>query len=242
MKRMPNIELTEAQVYELIKKYKVNSGAEATICESDKSYTLYKIFTEHGKIKPMGDNKEQKVNILFQTEYEYSNRPISTISCNGIIIGYEVSTDCEYDVYKLYQLSRTEIIQFLRETKKALEYFKNNGIIYGDIDPRNILFNRVNGKIMYCDMDNIQIDKYQMDKVPLELVPYKNIHGINEGTHSFMHNAMTLRAFDQDYYCIRNYEIRKLFNRQAKKIILSMRDIPNYKDEFIIEHIKKRII
>ena len=44
MKRIPNIKLTEKQIQELLTRHKLVTGGEATICDGDNPYTLYKLF------------------------------------------------------------------------------------------------------------------------------------------------------------------------------------------------------
>ena len=88
MKNIPNKELSEKQVKIILSNYKINSGGESTICESDKSYTLYKIFTKDNSPIEMSDNKEKKIVRLHELDIEHSTKPISTISMNGKLIGY----------------------------------------------------------------------------------------------------------------------------------------------------------
>lgn len=239
MKRIPNIKLTEKQVQELLTRHKLVTGGEATICDGDNPYTLYKLFSEYGIPKPMGDNKEKKIISLYQEDLDYSVRPVSTISLNDMIIGYEMINEYDFDNFKLYQLSRDELLYFLKESKRILEYFSNKGIIYGDVEPRNILFNRYTGEIKFCDMDNTQIGIYPMDKLPYSLIEYDKMRGIDNGVHPYMHNIMTLRAFELDLYCSSKSDVKKVFERHANSIIKSMRDPREFNDEYIVTYMKK---
>lgn len=240
MSIIPNLELTEEQVHGILTRNRLFSGGEATICESDNPYSLYKIFTKLGKAIPMGLNKEKKIELIYDMQPENSVKPLRTISLNEVIIGYEVSSDYELEAYKLYQLSDEERLYFLKETKRILEYFSSKGIIYGDIEPRNILFNRNTGEIQFCDIDNVQIGNYPIDKMPYNLMEYDMVRGLDSGVHPFMHNHMTLRAFDLDIYCSTNYSIRQIFKRPSKKIVSSMKDVKNFNDEYLISYIKRR--
>lgn len=239
MNRIPNIVLNEKQAHELLTRNKIITGGEATVCESDNPHTLYKLFAEHGKPKPMGNNKEKKISLLYQMQPDYSIRPISTISLNDMIIGYEMSSDYYLRSYKLYQLSNDELLYFLKETKKILEYFSSKGIIYGDIEPRNILFNRNTGEIKFCDMDNIQIGNYKMDILPGDLIEYDMMRDIDDGVHPFMHNIMTLKAHNLDLYCSSDREMRKIFKHPAKKILSSMKEPQKFNDEYLVKYLKK---
>lgn len=239
MNRIPNIKLNKNQVHELLTRHKLVTGGEATICEADNPYTLYKLFSNLGVPKAMGENKEKKIIELYQEDIDYSVRPVSTISLNDIIIGYEMTNEYDLECYKLYQLSNEELLYLLKESKRILEYFSSKGIIYGDIEPRNILFNRYTGEIKFCDMDNTQIGEYKMDKLPYSLIEYDKIRGIDDGVHPYMHNRMTLRAFELDLYCSSKSDVKKVFKRHANDIIKSMRDPREFNDEYIVTYIKK---
>ena len=239
MKRIPNIKLTEKEVCELLTRHKIVTGGEATICEGGNPYTLYKMFSKSGKPMPMGENKERKVTKLYQKQLEYSVRPVSTISLGDVLIGYEMVDEYDFDSFKLYQLPPDELMHFLKETKNVLEYFTNKGIIYGDIEPRNILFNRYTGEIKFCDMDNIQIDDCSMDKFPYSLLEYVETRGIDNGVHPYMHNRLILGAFDLDMYCSGKYALKKIFKRDGRKIIESMIEPKEFKDEYVLPYMKK---
>lgn len=239
MKSIPNISLNENKINELITRHKVTMGGEAIICESDNPYTLYKLFFSNNQICSIGDNKEKKVIELYQKDLDYSVKPVSTISLGDIIIGYEMTNEYDLETYKAYQLTREELLYFLKETRKILDYFESKGIIYGDLDFRNILFNRFTGEIKFCDMDNTQIGALKMDKLPFTLMEYEQTFGIDTGVHPYMHNYMTLRAFDLDPYFINTFDRRRLFDHQARRIISSMRNVKTLKKEYIIDHIKK---
>lgn len=239
MKTLPNIELSDEQISSLLNHYKITTGGEATICEGIYSYTIAKIFTKKGTIVPMSDNKKYKIIELFIRQLEHTTIPIRTISNNGILVGYEMTTDPYYDAYRRYQLSLAEQRQLLLKTKEVLEYLTNQEIIYGDIELRNILFNKENGDVMLCDMDNSQIDDHPMDLKTPKIELYDETRGrLDYGIHPFMHNYLTLRLQDLDPYNS-IFTLRKVFNKQALKIIHSMKQPVNFKPEYIIQYMKK---
>ena len=47
---IPNKEITRSQFYELVDYQKLTSGGEATICESDTPFSVYKLFYHFGKL------------------------------------------------------------------------------------------------------------------------------------------------------------------------------------------------
>jgi serine/threonine protein kinase len=191
----------------------------------------------------MCENKEKKLIELHKRQIEHCTLPISTISVNGILYGYEMNFEEYFKTYNLYEISADKdvLLYFLKETRKILDYFKNNNIIYGDMDPRNILFNINTGETIFCDMDNIQIDDYQMDKIPCSLGDYLIFpeDELDFGVHPFMHNKMLLRSLNTDLYFITAKERRCYFDRHAKKIIEGMKDPEFFDNEYLIDHIKK---
>ena len=67
---------------------------------------------------------------------------------------------------------------------------------------------------------------------------YYSVRGIDESVPSFMHNLMTLRAYNLDIYCSSSFEIRKHFKRHAKRIILQMQQPDNFNNEYLISYKK----
>ena len=241
MKRIPNIELTEQQVKELITKHKINFGAESIICEGNKSYTLFKIFTKNNFPIQMSDNKEKKILKLYELSLEHTTIPLATISMNGILIGYVMLNFEEYRTYKLYEFlfNKETLLHYLKEVRKILDSFDKYNIIYGDMNERNILFNIATGHTIFCDMDNAQIDNLPIDKYPFSICQYRDIRGIDKGIHPYTHNQMLLRAFELDEYFITNAHIRKLFKIGAKKIIESMKNPEIFNDKYLMDYIKR---
>lgn len=239
MRLMPNIKLTEEQFRKILLHHKMYPGGEATICEGSNYGTVYKLFSENGNPEPMGDNKEKKVIELYQKQVKYSTIPVSTISVGDMIVGYEMITDDDMKAYKWYQLSYEQLIFVLRKSRDIFKYFLSKGIIYCDIDLRNILFNPITGEIMICDMDNAQIDSLKVDLMPCNLTEYDKVRGVDEQIVAYAHNLMSLHCFDIDHICSSDYEISCLFKRPAKGIVKSMRKPQNFKGEFVIDYKKE---
>lgn len=238
MKLIPNIELTDEQIKELTTLYRITKGSEAAICEGITNGTIAKIFTKHNEIIPCSDNKEKKIVELYNMQLDYSTIPVRTISYKGNIVGYEMTTNPYYDTYKDYSLTLQEERQLLLKTRQVLEYFKSKGIIYGDIELRNILFNRETGDVIFCDMDNVHLDKYPMDLRPSTLEHYYLSRDMDEGVHPYMHNLLTLRLHDLGPYS--NYfELRRTFTKSAIPIIHSMKEPSDFINQYVIDHIKK---
>ena len=110
---IPNKKITMSDYNRMINYQKINFGGEATICESDNPYTVYKIFNKCGKPISMSKNKKKKLEILYNLKPENSTEIISTISLYDMIIGYEMINESDFDSFKLYQLNRDELLYFL---------------------------------------------------------------------------------------------------------------------------------
>lgn len=236
---IPNKKITMDEFHELITWRKITYGGEAIICESDNPYSLYKIFTSVDKPKPMGENKEKKIELLHELKPDFAIEPISTISLNDVIIGYEMTTDFGLETYKPYQLSPEELKYFLTKTKDILEYFSSLGIIYGDVEPRNILFDKNTGDIKFCDMDNISINDLPIDTTPFNLQYFEASRPIDSSAHPYMHNIMTLRSLGLDLYWASRFDLRKHFKKPAIKTVASMSKPQNFNNEYIVQYMKK---
>lgn len=236
---IPNKEITQNQFHNLVTYQKLTSGGEATICETDNPYSLYKIFSFVDKPKPMNENKVKKISQLYEMKVEHSIQPLSTISLNDIIIGYEMTTDFGLEKSQLQFLPPEEQKYFLTKTKEILEYFSSLGIIYGDIEPRNILFNRETGEIRFCDMDNISLNGLPMDLTPSNVDVYTTYRPIDQGLHPYMHNIMTLKTLGLDSYWATKRELKQYFKRPAIKTVTSMKNPADFNNEYIIQYIKK---
>lgn len=150
-----------------------------------------------------------------------------------------MTTDFGLEKSKPEQLSLEELKYFLAKTKDILEYFSSLNIIYGDIAPRNILFNRDTGDIQFCDMDNIIFNENPMDIIPLPLQAYKKSRILDSNVHPYMHNIMTLKLLGLDACWTTKNELRQYFKRPAIKTVTSMKEPKSFNNEYIIQHIKK---
>ena len=242
MQKMPNINLSSQELKRLLERSFFSCGGESIICKAPNSHSLYKIFSQGKNVTSMNENKERKITRLYELSIEESVKPLSTISCNGTLIGYEMTYD-EADV-RAYPLIFTsdDTIYFLQETARILEYFKTKNIIYGDIAYRNILFNKVTGKFKFCDMDNIQLEDFPIDLIggASDLATYNESCGIDSKTDAYMHNIMTLSTLGIDYPYHYDEELADTFTEPALRIIDSMKNPQEFTGEYAIQYVKKR--
>ena len=251
MKRMPNIVLT-ADEYEIIcATAKWFSGGEANIYLSNKPNTLFKIFNDdEGNITTgMSDNKLNKIILQYATPLDYSVHPLSTISYNGQLIGYEMTYDDEECCLAAIRPPRQEMIHYLEQLKTALEYYAERDITYGDIADRNILINRKTGKVRFCDMDNIRMGEYPIDLESYDLACFKQGRGcIDDTTHAYLHNLLTIQQllckdsqFQDSIYKLSQKRHPKGFQKAAYPIFDSMVPEKDFTGEYVIPYVKKKV-
>ena len=249
MKRMPNINLTEADYQIIIHAGEVISGGEAIICRSDKEDTLYKIFPGSDKHTPglMSDNKYKKILAQYENPLENSVRPLSTLSYYGNLIGYEMTYDKNDIPLWNMRPKRNILLQYLNETKRILEYYASKDITYGDVKGNNILINCHSGQVKFCDMDNIRLGQYPIDLVVYCLENFVSTYGcIDEKADAYMHNLLTLERLiykNIPYRDIINFleqgQYPRRFERPVRAVIDSMVEPENFTGEYIIQYAKK---
>ena len=257
MRNLPNIKLSERQLKSILET-KLDYGGESYICLGLEGNTLYKLFRNPDittaflyddsyipnitELVQMSDNKFQKIKRLHELQLQYSVLPLSTISFNGELIGYEMLEKTNMHPIWFGVLTVEEIIYYLNKIKKILEYFAKHDITYGDIKERNILHNMVTGEMAFCDMDNVRIGENPIDVCDYELEFYLNNGGAEAYIDSYMHSLMTLEALQ---LCLDDVEqnqkeYKTYFKRSALPIIKTLIKPEEYKGEYILQYIKKR--
>lgn len=260
MKNLPNTNLTSREMIEIISRNLI-IGGEAYICETGNPLTLYKIFRRDNdtqisisytinsestgvasSIVTMSDNKLRKLEKLYQMQLEGCVRPVRTISVAGNLVGYEMTRDPLDRTIIPRNMSRTEYIHYLEQTRKILEYFAHHDIIYGDVAPRNILINKKTRTAKFCDMDNIRLGSYDIDVKSWETLAYMAERGcIDEKIDAYMHSIMTLIGLDIDMDLCewdKKY-FRKHFKKPAYEVIEGIGNPKKYNGEYLVQYVKK---
>ena len=248
MKTMPDIEITEADYQILRHAGEFSSGGEAIICRGNRPDTLYKIFQSEDEHLPqiMSDNKFRKILAQFEHPLEHCTHPISTISMNKELIGYEMTYD-EEDIVLTPDLPRQELIQYLHQIRKILEYFSSKDIIYGDIKSNNILINRRTRQAKFCDMDNIQMGENPIDLIGYDLSCFIDEYGVlDETADIYMHNLLTLeqlsypeKSYQSILYTLSAGKYPRHYQKHAKRIMQSMPHPTSFQKEYLIQYVKK---
>lgn len=250
MQKMPNIDLTYEDYDILVYSGKLKHGGEAIICHGTRPDTLYKMFTYQGTTLPcfMSDNKYKKVLHQYEEPLDNSTNPISTISLNGNLIGYELTYDKKDIALESLSLSRQDLIYYLKQIKKVLEYYESKDITYGDIKSDNILINPTTRSIKFCDMDNIRMGELPIDLLGYDLSCFRLEHGsLDETTHAYMHNLLTLQqlnyqnaSYQDIIYRLSNGYIPKGFKKSAKRVLPTIARAEHFQGEYLIDHIKTK--
>lgn len=195
MRVMPNKKLSLEELDIMLFDKRFDYGGEAIVLRSPNPNTLYKIFVYPSTDLPerVSSNKERKIIELYQRQLEGAVQPISTLSLNGELIGYEMTYEPGDIPLLNLDLSQEEKMYVLEKSSDILTYFASQDITYGDVKDDNVLFNPTTKKVKFCDMDNIRIGTLPIDVMGHGLYDYyKAVGTIDEKTDAYMHNLLLL--------------------------------------------------
>ena len=247
MKRIPNINITQRE-YENFQKNFCQRGGEGIICHKDDT-SLYKLFIDpKGNASPMPENKQVKILSLYQKKLLYSVKPLSTISYQGEIVGYQMTYnphDCPLENIAL--LDRKTLIKILKKSKNILEYFASKDITYGDVTADNILVNIKTGEITFCDIDNMRVGTHKIDTIGSVLARYYEKNGIIDAkADAYMHNLLTIKKLSCPYQYeseiikdLRREIYPKKFKQHAQQVFQSMTKPEKFNGEYVIKYVKR---
>lgn len=251
MKKIPNIKLTIDEYMHITEEQRFSKGGESIICTSDKPNTLYKFFKnpENDFLIDMPENKEKKIARLYQIEPDFAVKPVSTISAGNYLVGYEMTYNPKLIPLKGARVSREEKIEILKKVKNALEYFKELDIVYGDVKSNNILIDPKTGEILFCDMDNVQLENYPIDLITIYVRHFTSKYGkIDHVVDAYMHNIMTLQQLgfpnpNPTYIDVIKTIEEKIspvgFAKEARAIFDAMATPETFTGEYAIQYIMK---
>lgn len=197
-KRLLNLQLTR-QEYDILKSKKIAKyrGKEGFVICNRKKGIARKLFGEETSNL---DNKLRKLEKLYQlNDFENDIQIIRTISCEGKLCGYDMTTN-----EKLKHLgegvSKKELIWYLDLIPQKLKQFHELGIVYGDTTDSNILINPEKHTVSFCDLDNMQVGEYAIDLFPTVLRPFCNeALLVDRKIDAYMYNLLLLNQLDSYY-------------------------------------------
>ena len=249
MQRMPNINLTTEDYGTMIDYCRFSLGGEGIICKSMRPNTLYKIFVDYDTTTPTGlsDNKFKKILALYERKLEHSVQPLSTISLNGELIGYEMTYDKDDISLDKATLFRRQLIAALKETSDILKYFASQDITNGDVKANNILINRKTKKTKFCDIDNVRYKDYPIDLLSDHVDSFITLPGdLEEKADAYMHNLMTLQKlnaphlnYDEIIYYLSEGKFRNYYHEEAAQTLSTMASSEPFTGEYIAPYIKR---
>ena len=260
MQKLPNTSINiETLNWLLINQ--LYSGGEGIICRGFDDKSVFKVFAdwdyrkkqskEDRTIKPeeiqMSDNKLEKIKLLYQKDPDYMVKPLSTLSCNGVLIGYEQTFDPNDFSFDQEGLPRNASIHFLDESMQALEYFKRQDMIYGDVDSSELLINIKTGRVKFCGIDNMQIGNYKIDRSGTTLTIYSVIRGLDQSADAYMHNIMALRVIapprvykHEPAYHLVQEDYSQSLTEKGLETLDSMHNIKDFNGDYLTPYIKRR--
>ena len=261
MKRLPNANISLETLNKLLQNNLLFCGAEGIIVKGNGPVVLKIFYTPNkdGANYSMSQNKLKKIDLIYQEDLQYITKPISTLTCDGNLVGYAMTYNLSDISYNFLHLSLEDNIAVLKQVRKILEYFKAHDIIYGDIHARNILINQANHTVSFCDMDNIIIKDYPMDLLCYFLYWFiREEKGSMDDIMAYMTNILTYIKIDFPYFQFITYEdiitkIRKDANdiinllaekchrdiqyKKVRKITREMISPSNFKGEYIVDYL-----
>ncbi len=260
MKRLPNIEIDPRCLNRLFMS-QLTSGGEAIVCRSFQPNTLFKICAEASvqrycdsfgvpfrlDLIEMSDNKFEKIKRLYEMQLEHSVKPVSTLSMNGRLIGYEMTYDKDDKSLHNSQLSHEDLINILEQSRNILEYYAQNDITYGDVNAFNVLVNSGTKQVKFCDVDNMRIGTLPIDVKEKNSTIYDLLGGKEAYLDAYMHNIMTLYEFESDKFGflfkpvseIVKEDYSQYLTEESREILTSMEEPKTFNGEYIIQYVKK---
>lgn len=249
MRLMPDIKLTRDEYLNFIHNCKKDEGGESFICKGNRPDTLYKLYIDYIAYLPtyLSDNKYKKLLALYEKPLEHSVQPLSTISLNGELVGYEMTYD-ENDIsLEKISLPRRHLIKCLKQTSEILKYYESHDITYGDVKSNNILINKKTHQAKFCDMDNIRLGEYPIDLINDYVDSIiTSPDDIDASVDAYMHNLMTIQklndpqlTYDQILYNLSEGKYRRTYKKEAHEVLRAMASPEHFNGEYIAQYIKR---
>lgn len=204
---------------------------------------LYKVFK--GLDDNVIKNKIEKVEILNDLNVEDFD-PKGIIYLNNTILGYAMSYDKDLTEIDSFKTPNKLKIDMLKQIKIKLDNLHNKGIVYGDLNPTNIL--QKNYIASLCDFDNVCVSNHPFDTISIVEKSYLNKFGKEdlERLDTYMLNAVTISLLTN---VVISYAIIDLYNnglplilktKENKEIADAMICLDNKdKIEPFVDHVKR---
>lgn len=248
MRRLPNEKIEKNELYSYYQNDINLLGSEGIVLLSKDSLISRKIFHEAIIDESfIGENKLNKLQLLYQIkDFLQDIKILKTISCEGKFVGYD--TISKYPHQRITTPDKEKIIKYLKQTKKLLDYFHSQDIVFGDVKKSNILLSKETNICSFCDLDNIQIKNFPIDtfnKYIFDFIRERNLVSLDADV--YMHNLLVLQMLfyeNEDYSFIIDKllftpeTIEKYFTKEAEKDIICMQEhFLDYKGGYLIDNL-----
>lgn len=163
MRTLPDIEISKDELVKYWNSQRDLYGAEGMIFPGSQQGEARKIFyyplgASPKKLREFNndmENKKKKLAYLYQKDLDNDIVPTASISYKGFLVGYDMTSPNVF-------LPNEITIELLKDLKKRLTYFHEQGIVHGDIKLGNVLMNK-KGEAVLCDLDNMQVNDCKID-------------------------------------------------------------------------------
>ena len=247
MQVLPNKEISKQQLATYCMQYSNLFGEEGKIFKGEQENEVRKIFRypllereeELNKFHKKMDNKLKKLILLHKKQISNDIFPIATISYNGCLVGYKMTSP---NLKKVYSCN----IDQLKQLKEKLTRFHSQGIIHGDIKCSNLLLNN-NNEIVLSDLDNMQVDDNPIDSINYIIEFFlEDDKLVDESADIYLYNLFLLQqlAFPNAQYDEINDKLvfghfPDIFTEQGREELFKMQQcFVKYEGNYLIDSIR----
>lgn len=250
---LENIELTEEEYYNLQGNWFDYGSESRVVREGD---FVIKVFRDNfghdlydeDEIEMVRENKFQKI-VKLASMKDFDNELIlfATYSYHKKFVAYKMNY-LSYPTLESLCLGEKELLFYLKLIKNKLLEIHELGIVYGDVKDDNIFVDLEQQRIVFGDIDNMQIGELSIDMMSTYAKNFVKSYGrVDEKLDSYMMNLMTL--YQLRYYSgwydeiIENLEWgfipnKKLTLPKNKKLVREMGHISrNYSGDYFVNHL-----
>lgn len=185
------MEIQQMSLAELSSYQILSSGFESTIYIKD-NIAIKKYYA-------IDSNKMEKIKLLNKLNLPFLTNPEKLIEIDGKIDSFSMQFKRGYyPIGNSRDLPVTKKIELLKQLLNIINELHKNNIIYGDLNPKNII---CNGDTVYLtDVVNIKIGKYPFDEISSTMKNYFNRGGTEESLDYYMFNLLTLYFLNEIEY------------------------------------------
>ena len=235
-------------------KHPIVFGSDYFIYRYDND-TLFKYFKNNGQNpeewNDLLTNKGQKITKMSEFDMP-ENYFKAFVFQNGKLIGYTMNNifkEGYKPTSKLEYKTKDKKLSILEKERKVIDGLNNIGIIYGDIDQTNFLYNPSNGRIILLNIDNVRLKDMDFDSKNMYMSHYlKKNPNHPELLDHYLFNIHTIAYLQNVFYpsvlqvlneCKFCYELDTPANCRIAKEMVDLDE--NYHGRLLIDNQKPLI-